>query len=227
MFQDGVLYGTFVSLSVGSQVFLFVMDFSKRSTLLYCLPPQYSSKRIDSAEVTQIYFWVSESFTLFFAFRVSFFNALEGLTWPLKNQQLIHFVRACDKEKIPSTEQWWNEHFGDYKTWEVPLFNDFAHIPWEDTPDSPKLLQFERNSETETVGEGSGGPSSRGPCGWDLRPGDWHPKFPASQSTTSNRLKKMYISLSKIKPKFVHPEKKPQTASWGGFIIWNTSQVSL
>ncbi len=30
--------------------------------------------------------------------------------------------------------------------------------------------QFERNSQTETVGEGSGGPSSRGTvCGWDLR----------------------------------------------------------
>ena len=30
----------------------------------------------------------------------------------------------------------------------------FAHIPWEDTPDFPKPHK-ERNSETETVGEGS------------------------------------------------------------------------
>ena len=37
-------------------------------------------------------------------------------------------------------------------------FADFAHIPWEDTPNFPK----ERNSQTETVDEISGGPSSRG-----------------------------------------------------------------
>ena len=32
--------------------------------------------------------------------------------------------------------------------------NDFAHIPWEDTPDFPFHPHKERNSQTETVGEG-------------------------------------------------------------------------
>ncbi len=45
LFQDGVLYGTFVSLSVWSHGFLFVMDFFKRSTLLYCLLPQIQQQK--------------------------------------------------------------------------------------------------------------------------------------------------------------------------------------
>ena len=42
----------------------------------------------------------------------------------------------------------------------LQFFNDFAHIPWENTPNFPKPHK-ERNSETYTVGETSG-VSSRG-----------------------------------------------------------------
>ena len=52
---------------------------------------------------------------------------------------------------------------------EKTSIKDFAHIPWEGTPDFPfHPPQFERNSQTEAVGEGSFWylPAL---CGWDLR----------------------------------------------------------
>ena len=52
---------------------------------------------------------------------------------------------------------------------QVASVNDFAHIPWEDTPNFPFQPQKERISFINWNGETSGGPPSRGPCGWDLR----------------------------------------------------------
>ena len=97
LFQDGVLHGTFVSLSVWSEGFLFVTDFYKRSTLLYCYTPRkYSSKKIDSADL----FLSFRKLHTLFCFR-SLLQRTGRIDTPSQNQQLIHFSKFLCLSIIP------------------------------------------------------------------------------------------------------------------------------
>ena len=69
------------------------------------------------------------------------------------------------KQNINSTQTRLKQVAGQTSHLQLVKVHDFAHIPWEDTPNFPKPPQRKKFRNINCERETSGGPSSRRPCG--------------------------------------------------------------
>ena len=84
------------------------------------------------------------------------------------NPLLRHVINVddhCDSTRNAALEKVTPLKYGHF--WYL-RFNDFAHIPWEDTPNFPKTPQRKEILHKLLV-KHPGAHLPGGPCGWDLR----------------------------------------------------------